>query len=63
MQKYSSRPMDSRAACYSVTHNAIIPSFLSFAIVGLALVFGAFALRGCYIVGLPAQHQLVHQDP
>jgi hypothetical protein len=27
------------------------------------LAIGAFALRGCYIVGLPAQHQLVHQDP
>lgn len=46
------RPMESRDALHSFVHDTAIPSFVAAAAVLLALSIGAFALRGCRIVGV-----------
>jgi hypothetical protein len=40
------------AAAMSPTHDIIMPIFVAFCAVGLAIYFGAFALRRCHVVGL-----------
>ena len=53
------RAMDALFAC--IERQAI--RFVALCLCGLALAVGAFIARGCHIVGLEAQNQLVHKAP
>ena len=56
-------PADVRDALDVFIHETALPALVTIIAILFLLAVGAFIARGCHIVGLAAQNQLVHKAP